>query len=136
MKKVLITLAAVLTLMSCSKEEMTDTVDLNLNVSELALSVSYWETKETEYLDFSFKRDSETIKVSQVLLQDGCVYFGDDSNITAISISDEAITLNYGPQITLSFTIAGESLKLTINAGGEYYSEVMVANDTLPCDEW
>ena len=34
MKKVLITFAAVLTLMSCSKEEMTDTVDLNLNLTQ------------------------------------------------------------------------------------------------------
>ena len=34
MKKVLITLTAVLTLMSCSKEEMTDTVDLNLNLAQ------------------------------------------------------------------------------------------------------
>ena len=34
MKKVLITFAAVLTLMSCSKEEMTDTVDLNLNLAQ------------------------------------------------------------------------------------------------------
>ena len=34
MKKVLITFAAVLTLMSCSKEEMTETVDLNLNLTQ------------------------------------------------------------------------------------------------------
>jgi hypothetical protein len=34
MKKVLITLAAVLTLMSCSKEEMTDTQEVNLNLQQ------------------------------------------------------------------------------------------------------
>jgi hypothetical protein len=34
MKKVLITFATVLTLMSCSKEEMTDTVDLNINLAQ------------------------------------------------------------------------------------------------------
>ena len=34
MKKVLITLAAVLTLMSCSREEMTDTQEVNLNLTQ------------------------------------------------------------------------------------------------------
>jgi hypothetical protein len=34
MKKVLITLAAVLTLMSCSREEMTDTQEVNLNLQQ------------------------------------------------------------------------------------------------------
>ena len=34
MKKVLITLAAVLTLMSCSREEMTGTQEVNLNLQQ------------------------------------------------------------------------------------------------------
>ena len=34
MKKVLITLAAVLTLMSCSKEEMTETQEVNFNLQQ------------------------------------------------------------------------------------------------------
>ena len=34
MKKVLITIAAVLTLMSCSKEEMTETQEVNLNFTQ------------------------------------------------------------------------------------------------------
>jgi hypothetical protein len=45
MKKVLITLAAVLTLMSCSKEEMTETQDLNLNV--MPIFVGEYENNET-----------------------------------------------------------------------------------------
>jgi len=45
MKKVLITLAAVLTLMSCSKEEMTETQDLSLNV--MPIFVGEYENNET-----------------------------------------------------------------------------------------
>jgi len=45
MKKVLITIAAVLTLMSCSKEEMTDTQDLSLNV--MPIFVGEYENNET-----------------------------------------------------------------------------------------
>jgi len=45
MKKVLITLTAVLTLMSCSKEEMTDTQDLSLNV--MPIFVGEYENNET-----------------------------------------------------------------------------------------
>ena len=45
MKKVLITLTAVLTLMSCSKEEMTETQDLNLNV--MPIFVGEYENNET-----------------------------------------------------------------------------------------
>lgn len=45
MKKVLITIAAVLTLMSCSKEEMTETQDLNLNV--MPIFVGEYENNET-----------------------------------------------------------------------------------------
>ena len=45
MKKVLITLTAVLTLMSCSKEEMTETQDLSLNV--MPIFVGEYENNET-----------------------------------------------------------------------------------------
>ena len=45
MKKVLITLTAVLTLMSCSKEEMTETQDLGLNV--MPIFVGEYENNET-----------------------------------------------------------------------------------------
>ena len=45
MKKVLITIAAVLTLMSCSKEEMTETQDLSLSV--MPIFVGEYANNET-----------------------------------------------------------------------------------------
>ena len=124
----------VLTLMSCSPE---DSVQVETqSVSELAVSVTYWET--VEVLNYAFKYDNDgIIKVGQALLaEEGeCVFLAsDDVNITGMTVSDEAIVLNYSKITTVTFTIEGESLKLTINVDGNEFSEVMTANNTPPCE--
>ena len=73
MKKVLITIAAVLTLMSCSKEEMTETQDANLNLaqtftgeylnSETFIDGELSDTCNTTW-DFN---DNNTMRIDRVL---------------------------------------------------------------------
>jgi hypothetical protein len=73
MKKVLITIAAVLTLMSCSKEEMTQPLDLSLNVmpiftgeylnSETFIDGELSDTCDTTW-DFN---ENNTMRIDRVL---------------------------------------------------------------------
>tara|TARA_R110000796_G_C14283281_1_gene402976 strand:+ start:42 stop:479 length:438 start_codon:yes stop_codon:yes gene_type:complete len=144
MKKLILIPFIILTLFSCSPEDsaqvdsaQVETQDSNLSVSDLAASVTYWES--IDILTYAFKYDNDgVIKIGQALLEGECVRLtSDDINITAMFVSDEAIVLNYGALTTVTFTVEGDSLKHTINVDGSEISEVMTPNNTPPCeDNW
>ena len=125
MKKVLITFAAVLTLMSCSKEEMTDTVDLNLNLAQ-AFTGEYLnsetfidgELSDTCDTNWSFTATSVFVKrvescdesaqgqTSPFTFDDTTLYIGQPTN-TGIVLIEYPYTEDANGNLTLTTLTGG-----------------------------